>query len=497
MAKKRRKGKSFTENGKPVTEGQVLGPRLKKFLVKNDFIILFLIIFFCYNTVSVVTMSGDTIPAALLPLALIDDHSIFFDGPFIQGLFSGTSESLHSPDVAYAFPEVNGHIVSFFPIVTPILVTPLYGFFSLLCWIFNVPVTLSLIGAFAKTSASCIAAASCVLVYLTAKELFSLKTALITTCVYAFATSTYSVSSQALWQHGTVQLLLIFLIYCVVRDTSHNAIWTIVVMGIASGLFMFNRPPDALLLIPVIIYIVKECRNRAVYYAAGCCIGGLPFLIYNVLIFGNVFGGYIKNTELFRFGPDVILAFVGSLIAPNTGMLVFSPILVFAIYGYFRLDTLNKPVIRNLLYLFGLVIILDVVVYSVFGLWFSVASYAFGQRFLSGFIPVLALYLGIVIRDIFNSERKDSAMHLMQAGFILLVVISVFIQLIGVFFYPYNPERSIDSSQVWDVDQLIIVDSYNVGIRDIESISMLNIPPFPPLFKIPIHSQIPFPLPPR
>ena len=491
MGKTRHKERSFAvKSGKHAKEEQGFQPQLKKILVHYDFIILFLFILFCYNTVSVVTMSGDTIPAAVLPLALINDHSIFLDGPYLQGL---VSDNIHLPDVEYAFPEVNGHTVSFFPIVTPILITPLYGFFSFLCWILNVPVTLALVGTFAKTSASCIAAASCVLVYLTAKELFSQKTALITTGVYAFATSTWSVSSQALWQHGTVQLLLILLIYCIVRDNRHHSLWTIIVMGIASGLFLFNRPPDALLLIPVIIYIVKEWRSRAVYYAAGCGIGGLPFLIYNVLIFGNIFGGYIKNTELFHFGPDAIFAFISSLVAPNTGLLVFSPVLVFAIYGYFRLDSLNKPVIRNLLYLFGPVIILDVVVYSLFGLWSSVTSYAFGQRFLSGFVPVLALYLGVVIEDIFNSERKDPAISVVQACFILFVLISVFIQVIGVFLYPYNPVKSIDSSQVWDVDQMIIVNSYNYGIRNIISITMQNIPPFPPLFRIPIHPQIPHP----
>jgi 4-amino-4-deoxy-L-arabinose transferase-like glycosyltransferase len=488
MGKTRHKEKSFSvKSGKSTAESQGVGSWLKKFLVRYDFIILFLFIFFCYNTVSVMTMSGDTIPAAVLPLALINDHSVFLDGPYLQGL---VSDNIHSPDVEYAFPEVNGHTVSFFPIVTPILITPLYGFFSSLCWILNVPVTLALVGTFAKTSASCIAAASCVLVYLTAKELFSQKTALITTGVYAFATSVWSVSSQALWQHGTVQLLLILLIYCIVRDNRHHSLWTIIAMGIASGLFLFNRPPDALLLIPVIIYIVKEWRIRAVYYAAGCGIGGLPFLIYNVLIFGNIFGGYIKNTELFHFGPDAIFAFISSLVAPNTGLLVFSPVLVVAIYGYFRLNSLNKPVIRNLLYLFGPVIILDIVVYSIFGLWSSVTSYAFGQRFLSGFVPILALYLGVVIEDIFNSERKAHAIPVVQACFILLVLISIFIQSIGVFLYPYNPVKSIDSSQVWDVDQLIIVNSYNYGIRNINSISMLNIPPFPQLFRIPIHSQI-------
>jgi hypothetical protein len=488
MGKTRHKEKSFSvKSGKRTAEAQGFGSWLKKFLVHYDFIILFLIIFFCYNTVSFMTMSGDTVPAAVLPLALINDHSIFLDGPFLHGLL--TDDIIHSPGLEYAFPEVNGHIVSFFPIVTPILVTPLYCFFSFLCWILNVPVTLTLVGTFAKTSASCIAAASCVLVYLTVKELVPQKTALITTGVYAFATSTWSVSSQALWQHGTVQLLLILLIYCIVRDNRHHSLWTIVVMGIASGLFIFNRPPDALLLIPVIMYIVKECRSRAVYYAAGCGIGGLPFLIYNVLIFGNIFGGYIKNTELFHFGPDAIFAFISSLVAPNTGLLVFSPVLVFAIYGYFRLDSLNKPVIRNLLYLFGPVIILDVVVYSLFGLWSSVTSFAFGQRFLSGFVPVLALYLGVVIEDLFNSGRKDTATHVMQACFILLVLISVFIQSIGVFLYPYNPVKSIDSSHVWDADQLIIVSSYNAGIGNINSISMLNVPPFPPLVRIPIHPQ--------
>jgi hypothetical protein len=489
MAKARRTEKSLTrKSGKPVTGAQALRSQLKNFLVHYDFIILFIFIFFCYNMVSSILMSGDTVPAGVLPLALIDDHSIFLDGPFLTSILS---DMIHSPNLEYAFPEVNGRIVSFFPIVTPVLVTPLYGFFSFLCWILNVPVTYPIVGYFAKTSASCIAAASCVLVYLCAKELFSKKTALITVCVYAFATSTWSVSSQALWQHGTVQLLLILLIYCIIRNDRQPSLWIVIIMGIASGLFIFNRPPDALLLIPVMVYIVKECRNHAGYYAAACVIGGLPFLVYNILIFGNIFGGYIKNTGLFSLSPDALFGFISLLIAPNTGLFVFSPVLLIAIYGYFRLGTLSRPVIRDLLYLFGPVLILDVIVYSLFGWWYSSTGYSYGQRFLTGFVPVLVLYLGIVIRDIFNTERKDNAIHLVRACFILLVLISVFIQSIGVFFYPYNPVKSIDSSRVWDVDHLIIVDSYNAGIRNIISITMLNVPPFPPLFEIPIHSQIP------
>ena len=96
----------------------------------------------------------------------------------------------------------------------------------------------------AKTSASVIAALSCVFVYLAGKELFPRKTALFTTLVYAFATSTWSVSSQALWQHGTVELLLILMLWLVIRNERQPSRNTILFLGLLTGLFLFNRPPD-------------------------------------------------------------------------------------------------------------------------------------------------------------------------------------------------------------------------------------------------------------
>jgi hypothetical protein len=485
MAKKRRPGKSFLENGKPATEAQALQPRLKHFLVHYDVIILFLFLFFCYNTVSDVTMSGDTIPAGLLPLALIDDHSLFFDGPFIQGLFSDT---LHAPEVAYAFPEVHGHIVSFFPIVTPILVTPLYGFFSLLCWILNVPVTFPLVGAFAKTSASCIAAASCVVVYLTLKELFSQKTALITTCVYAFATSTWSVSSQALWQHGTVQLLLILMIYLVMRNEREQSQNTLIFLGLLTGLFIFNRPPDAVLLLPIIGYVVWYERKNLPVYALSAAAAGLPFLVYNLSIFGNVFGGYTQNLDFFAFGFDSMGNFMGLLIAPNVGLLVFSPVLVLSVFGYLKLHTISSVRIRQVLVVFGPAIVLEILVYSFFGLWGSSVAFSYGQRFLTGFIPVLAIFIGIIVNEYSIAGSKDFRKRAVRIAIILLIVSSVIIQAIGVFLYPLYPDRSTSPERTWDWNHSIVIESYRFGISRIPSITMMNVPPFPPLFEIPIHS---------
>ena len=332
--------------------------RLRNLALRFDYLILFLLIYIVYNTVSRMTMSGDTNPAAFLPLALILHQTVFFDAFVGAGL---------GPGVAYAFPLVNGHYVSLFPIVTPVLITPVYFVSYLLFTIFQVPFDSMSIMILAKTSATIIAALSCVFVYLAGKELFSQKTALATALVYAFATSTWSVSSQALWQHGTVELLLILMIYLVIRnerDRSRNAI---IFLGLLTGLFVFNRPPDAVLLLPIIGYVVWYERQNLPVYVTAAAATALPFLIYNLSIFGNVFGGYKQNLGVFTFGLDSIGNFAGLLIAPNVGLLIFSPVLILAVFGYLNLRTISTVQIRQVLLAFGPAIVLQILVYSFSG----------------------------------------------------------------------------------------------------------------------------------
>src|SRR5882724_4489080 len=64
--------------------------------------------------------AGDTYPARYLPFAIVQYHTIFFD-PIekvaAQGKGSGAFWLLHRPD---------GHIISVYPVVVPVLVAPLY-----------------------------------------------------------------------------------------------------------------------------------------------------------------------------------------------------------------------------------------------------------------------------------------------------------------------------------------------------------------------------------
>jgi len=69
-----------------------------------------------------------------------------------------------------------------------------------------------------KIAASCICAFSGVVFYHVMKRFVTGNFALLATFVYAFATSTLSVSSQALWQHGTMELIIILLFYFVIKN---------------------------------------------------------------------------------------------------------------------------------------------------------------------------------------------------------------------------------------------------------------------------------------
>ncbi|HSQ93623.1 MAG TPA: hypothetical protein VLL74_04955, partial [Methanoregula sp.] len=56
------------------------------------------------------------------------------------------------------------------------------------------------------------------------------------------------------------------------------------------------------------------------------------------------------------------------------------------------------------------------------------------------------------------------------------------IQAIGVFLYPYYPDRSTSSERTWDWNNSIIVGSFWYGIAHADSVTVYTFPPLPVLF---------------
>jgi hypothetical protein len=464
--------KSAEKGGAPAHLPEVM--EIKQKIRQYDTVLLFIACFCIFNMVSLVTItSSDVAPATFLPGALILNQNFYFDfaSPLTQ-----------DPVLTYAFLYQNGHYLSLFPIVTPVLVTPVYLFSYILCNVFNLPLQPEDFIVLGKTSAAIITSLATVIFYSAAKELFSRRTALMAAGIFAFATPTWSISSQALWQTGMVELLLIAMIWIIIRDAKNPSWKNIVIIGILSGLFFFNRPPDSLLLIPVIAYVGLYHRDRIVHYCAGAFAGGFPFLLYNLTYFGNFFGGYKENLGMFFLSPEIFFNFLGLLFGPNVGIIFFAPVVVLSVAGFSWLRDVQDATIQKILFFFGPVVLLHILLYSSYNQWFSASGFCYGPRFLTGIVPVLCLFIGIFLARISTWDTSDWRTLLVKGVTILLVIISVTIQVIGVLFFPYSPDKTASAEKTWDLSHSLIIESYVAGTQEIDRITLYTLPPLPPLF---------------
>jgi hypothetical protein len=317
-----------------------------------------------------------------------------------------------------------------------------------------------------KLSASLIASLTVIFVYLSMKELADRRTAFIVAMVFAFATNTWTISSQALWQHGLVELFLAMLIFLVLIYEKHRSNRIIICLGILSGLLLFNRPVDGILLIPIIYYIVQMRDVRIIYYIAAAALSSAPFIFYNFNYFGSFFGGYISLLNRFDLSSDMIVRLMGLLISPSRGLFIYTPIMLLSIFGYFKVFKISNKNIKDFLLVSGFSSLLLVVVYSAFGIWWAGGSY--GPRFLTGMLPVLAIYLGLFLKYI-DLDIKNGKKLLKICIIIVLLLWSCFAQFVGAFYYPNggwdgNPNVDFHPEKLWDWNDTQIKRTFNAGM---------------------------------
>jgi len=166
--------------------------------------------------------------------------------------------------------------------VVPVLVAPLYvpavGYLHLRGW------TAARFDRVArimeKLSASLLAALSASLLYLLLRRRTRASIALLLTVAYAFGTTTWMVSSQALWQHGMAELLVIgALLLLTAPCTAPRALAAGLLLGLIAG----NRPPDVVLGAVLGVYALFWAGRRlAPLLAAAAALPMFVVLFYNL-----------------------------------------------------------------------------------------------------------------------------------------------------------------------------------------------------------------------
>src|SRR5579863_4686042 len=203
----------------------------------RPYILLFLALTVVYHANLRPVDSGDALPASLIPFAIVLDHSVTLDrfAPWLRSHVWYTGSVIH---------PAHGHFFSSFPITGPVLVSPLYlplAFAGLDHWDPGSLVTLARIAE--KFAAAAITALSVVVLLLLLKRITTPRWAWPLTLVYALATETWSISSQALWQHGPSELAIIGCFYCLQRwqalRAKHHYLW---LCGICATAAFLIRP---------------------------------------------------------------------------------------------------------------------------------------------------------------------------------------------------------------------------------------------------------------
>jgi len=275
---------------------------------------LFLVALFIYNANGRHIGAIDTIPSRLLPYSILREGNLDLD----------EFRFLYAQGVPAYIIQSGERLVSAYPPGPAILALPFY----LLPVLGRVPPQSKLLIDVEKLAAAVLTALSVVLIHAAISRLEGNRAALLLSLIYAFGTSSLSVSSQALWQHGPSQRFLAASLYCLVRGMEQPR-WA-ALSGLTLGLAVLCRPTDLLIALPLATYICHAHRGHVLRFALFATPSIIFMAFYNFWYFGSTIrAGY--NQHLFSgnaWRTPFLEGLSGILLSPSRGLFVYSPVFV-------------------------------------------------------------------------------------------------------------------------------------------------------------------------
>lgn len=415
-------------------------------------IALFLILFAVYTFNFRLRGAGDSIPIRLLPFSLLREGDLDLDE------FTWERNARGAPP--YYVHDHEGHVYAVSTVATGVVVTPLYVLPAWWMARHDVPyddVRARVIAVvMERIAAATLTALSAVLVFAALRRLTTWRWAVALTLVYGLGTSAWSISSQALWPHALAQLSLAALTLIFLAPAPSRS--GLIAAGLVAALSVVNRPQTVTLAALALVFVAVHAPRSLLYYAAPPLLAGAGLAVYNYRIFSTALGGY---GSLSHFDGSLVEGVTGLLVSPNRGLLVFTPIMVFALWGAVRVWRVAAPPWLRWL---GVAVLAHVLVHGLFREWW--AGYTYGPRYFCDVLPALALFLvyGLVP---YVRVRAIAAVAALLAAY------GVAVQAIGAYAADDAWNRAprpleSDPGRVWDWADLQIARSIGNGLRPLE-----------------------------
>lgn len=397
--------------------------------------------------------SEDTIPAVFLPLTILKEKTLYLDTYYSQML-----EKYPHPDdkdyqkglLPFYLRETNGHYLSAFPIITPLLGLPIYFFMLAL----NLPIDWKNLALFSHMSGAFIMSLAVVSFYYLFRSTLSAKKSYsyLLTFIYAFCTINFAHISQAMWQHGTVQLFstlgLIFLFKSIaVRNLKFDFLF-----GFFSGLAVLSRPTALLSSgIMFLFYLRQKYKSKElslkviIVYSIGFLLNVLFFLWYNNTFYQNISNQGYSNQIFRNWLGGFPLSFLGVWLSPSKGILVYSPIFILLLASMYKLLK-NRSLDNSKYCMFAAVIFFHTLIISFWKHWFG--GWSFGYRMSSDVLNFLVLLLLPVLDTFLSVSYRKITYFLLTVSFFIQVMGLVFFD--GVWHAAYD-KGFTDTSWLWSI----------------------------------------------
>lgn len=332
----------------------------------------------------------------------------------------------------YAIRFINGRPYTYFPVGVSILAMPAV---AIEWWVrpaFFEELQDHGPDGFEKFVASVIgAAAGAVFFWLVYSQFATLWTALAGTAIFAFGTSMWSTATRALWQHGPLVLMFTIVMLLMVRARRRPAL--IQYAGLALAMGFVIRPTAAIAIVVISTYVLIFYRPWFLRYIGWAMVVAVPWFVFNYWVFGTMLPPYYAASRV--AGPSSFTeGLLGILFSPSRGLLVFTPVMVFAISGFVL--SLRDPEQRPLHIAFALIVvgITSIIAAWPEGWW---GGHCFGPRFMTDVVPFLTYFV------IFNFYLPAGASR--RAARWLAVSVAIFAA-IGVTIHAQGALRSAPAS---------------------------------------------------
>jgi glycosyltransferase involved in cell wall biosynthesis len=290
----------------------------------------------------------------------------------------------------------------------------------------------------------------------------SLAIALASTFIFSFCTSIWSTATRALWQHGPLVLMLVIAMLLLVRARQRPGLIQFVSLPLAMAYVI--RPTAIVPIAMISTYVLVYHRAWFKKYVGWAMLIAIPWVGYNFAVHKALLPPYYSR-EAFSQTTVFAEGLLGNLFSPSRGLLVFSPVLFFALSGFVL--ALRDPAQRPLNMAYGAIVVAHLIIVGAGSMWW--AGHSFGPRFTTDIVPFLVYFTAFNFR--LPATFRPQAQIALSSYIAVLALVSLLIHAQGALrpatlawnVVPNNIDQNTSRAWDWSDPQFARTNAYSAA----------------------------------